>query len=36
VLDVDGRCGGFNLHWAWTSGIVAGRGAAARAAEPAA
>lgn len=36
VLDVDGRCGGFNLHWAWASGIVAGRGAAARAAEPAA
>lgn len=32
VLDVDGRCGGFNLHWAWASGIAAGRGAAARAA----
>ncbi|MHB1017637.1 MAG: aminoacetone oxidase family FAD-binding enzyme [Coriobacteriia bacterium] len=31
VLDVDGRCGGFNLHWAWASGIVAGRGASARA-----
>lgn len=31
VLDVDGRCGGFNLHWAWASGIVAGRGAAAHA-----
>lgn len=28
VLDVDGRCGGFNLHWAWASGAVAGRGAA--------
>ena len=28
VLDVDGRCGGFNLHWAWASGIVAGQGAA--------
>jgi len=28
VLDVDGRCGGFNLHWAWASGIVAGRNAA--------
>lgn len=28
VLDVDGRCGGFNLHWAWASGIVAGRDAA--------
>lgn len=28
VLDVDGRCGGFNLHWAWASGIVAGQAAA--------
>lgn len=28
TLDVDGRCGGFNLHWAWASGIVAGRNAA--------
>ncbi|TDB37828.1 MAG: aminoacetone oxidase family FAD-binding enzyme [Actinobacteria bacterium] len=27
VLDVDGRCGGFNLHWAWASGIVAGQSA---------
>ncbi|MBS9778820.1 MAG: NAD(P)/FAD-dependent oxidoreductase [Campylobacteraceae bacterium] len=26
VLDVDGDCGGFNLHWAWASGYVAGRG----------
>ena len=37
VLDVDGRSGGFNLHWAWASGIVAGEAAArlamARAAE---
>lgn len=32
VLDVDGRCGGFNLHWAWASGIVAGRNAALHAA----
>ncbi|MDO8963741.1 MAG: aminoacetone oxidase family FAD-binding enzyme [Coriobacteriia bacterium] len=24
VLDIDGRSGGFNLHWAWASGIVAG------------
>ena len=31
VLDIDGRSGGFNLHWAWASGIVAGE-AAARAA----
>jgi hypothetical protein len=25
VLDVAGPCGGYNLHWAFTSGIVAGR-----------
>ena len=24
VMDVDGRCGGFNLQWAWTSGYIAG------------
>jgi predicted Rossmann fold flavoprotein len=24
-LDVDGPCGGFNLHWAWASGFVAGQ-----------
>ena len=28
VLNVDGDCGGYNLHWAWASGIVAGRSAA--------
>ncbi len=28
VLDVDGRIGGFNFQWAWSSGHVAGRGAA--------
>ena len=22
VLDVDGDCGGYNLHWAWTSGYL--------------
>ncbi len=27
LLDVDGRSGGFNLHFAWTSGILAGRAA---------
>jgi predicted Rossmann fold flavoprotein len=32
-LDVDGPCGGFNLHWAWASGYVAGSGAAAAAAD---
>ena len=28
ILDVDGRCGGYNLQWAWTSGVIAGRAAA--------
>lgn len=28
ALDVDGRCGGYNLHWAWTSGMLAGSAAA--------
>lgn len=28
VLDVDGFCGGFNLQWAWASGLLAGRCAA--------
>jgi predicted flavoprotein YhiN len=23
-LDVDGGCGGFNLQWAWSSGLLAG------------
>ena len=26
VLDVDGRIGGFNFQWAWSSGTVAARG----------
>ncbi|WP_331774071.1 NAD(P)/FAD-dependent oxidoreductase [Sulfurospirillum sp. 1612] len=25
VLDIDGDCGGFNLHWAWASGYCAGK-----------
>jgi predicted Rossmann fold flavoprotein len=29
ILDVDGRIGGFNFQWAWASGTVAGRAAAA-------
>ena len=29
ALDVDGACGGFNLAWAWKSGLVAGAAAAA-------
>lgn len=28
ILDVDGRCGGYNLQWAWTSGYIAGKNAA--------
>lgn len=28
ALDVDAACGGFNLHWAWVSGMLAGRHAA--------
>lgn len=27
LLDVAGSCGGYNLHWAWCSGIIAGRSA---------
>jgi predicted Rossmann fold flavoprotein len=30
LCDVDGRIGGFNFQWAWASGAVAGRSAAAR------
>jgi predicted Rossmann fold flavoprotein len=28
MLDVDGRLGGFNFQWAWSSGWIAGRAAA--------
>ena len=28
LMDVDGICGGYNLHWAWASGYLAGKGAA--------
>ena len=28
LLDTDGICGGFNLQWAWASGLTAGRYAA--------
>jgi len=24
IMDVDGRVGGFNLQWAWSSGYLAG------------
>ncbi|MBQ3103242.1 MAG: aminoacetone oxidase family FAD-binding enzyme [Oscillospiraceae bacterium] len=27
TLDIDGRCGGYNLHWAFASGLAAGRSA---------
>lgn len=27
IVDVDGICGGYNLHWAWTSAIIAGENA---------
>jgi predicted Rossmann fold flavoprotein len=30
ILDVDGRIGGFNFQWAWSSARVAGRAIAAR------
>lgn len=29
ILDVDGQLGGYNFQWAWSSGYVAGRAAAA-------
>ena len=29
MLDVDAPCGGYNLHWAWASGTLAGASAAA-------
>ena len=28
LLDVTGPCGGYNLEWAWASGLLAGRKAA--------
>ena len=36
ALDVEGPCGGYNLHWAWASGMRAGRAAAGRLAAAAA
>ena len=27
LLDVDGKCGGYNLQWAWSSGYAAGMNA---------
>ncbi|HOP57595.1 MAG TPA: NAD(P)/FAD-dependent oxidoreductase [Bacillota bacterium] len=28
IMDIDGKCGGYNLQWAWTSGYLAGENAA--------
>ncbi len=28
VFDITGDCGGYNLQWAWSSGVIAGRSAA--------
>lgn len=28
ILDIDGDCGGYNLQWAWSSGVFAGRNCA--------
>ncbi len=25
IVDVDGKCGGYNLQWAWSSGYTAGK-----------
>lgn len=33
ALDVDAPCGGYNLHWAWASGLLAGWSAADELAE---
>lgn len=33
ALDVDGPCGGYNLQWAWVSGMIAGAHAAGARAE---
>lgn len=28
LLDIDGICGGYNLQWAWSTGVLAGKSAA--------
>jgi predicted flavoprotein YhiN len=35
ILDVDGRLGGFNFQWAWSSAFVAARGVTRNLAESA-
>ncbi len=27
IIDIDGKCGGYNLQWAWSSGFIAGQNA---------
>lgn len=34
IVDVDGKCGGYNLQWAWSSGYVAGMNASGSIKEP--
>ncbi len=34
LLDVDGKCGGYNLQWAWSSGYLAGISAAGAGCRP--
>jgi flavoprotein, HI0933 family len=28
LIDIDGTCGGYNLQWAWSTGMIAGKNAA--------
>ena len=30
LLNIDGDCGGYNLHWAWITGLAAGQAAAGK------
>lgn len=34
ALDVDGPCGGYNLHWAWTTGLLSGNAIALKYSQP--
>ncbi len=34
LLNVDGDCGGYNLHWAWATGVLAGRAAGQKGGDP--
>ena len=33
MVDIDGKCGGYNLQWAWSSGAIAGINAGKKAKE---